>query len=455
VWLPTSLPAGGARYLALADVVERDVRSGRLAPGDRLPPQRLVAERLGLDLTTVTRAYAEARSRGLISGQVGRGTFVLASAAERASGDAGLVDLSLNVPPLAVTALAGDAMARTLAGIGAGEMAELAQYGPTGGRAQHRQAGAAWIARRGIDAAAERVVVCGGSQHALTVLLLTLLEPGAEVMAEALTYPGFRGLAEVLRLRVRGLEMDGQGITPAAFRAGCQAGARVLYTVPTFQNPTGAVMGAERRAELVAIAREFGVAIVEDDVYGVMSTGAEPQLCALAPELGWFVSGLSKSVAPGLRIAYLLAPDARGAERMAAAVGHTTWMAPPLMAEVAARWVGDGTAARLLNAARAEAVARQRVGARLLDGLSFTAAAESYHVWLQVPAPWTPASLVERAARDGIVIPGPERFAVTREVPAAVRLSLSGARDVRELERTLARVAALLREAPAPQAPLL
>jgi DNA-binding transcriptional MocR family regulator len=458
MWTPRSLPAAGPRYLALADVIERDVRSGALAPGDRLPPQRAVAERLGLDLTTVTRAYAEARSRGLVSGHVGRGTFVLASApagAPAAADDGGTVNLSLNVPPAAVTALAGDAMARTLAALDAPRLEELARYQPNAGRPEHREAGAAWLARRGLAAGADRVTVCSGSQHALTVLLLTLLEPGDAVMAESLTYPAFRALAGMLRLRLRGVEMDEEGITPGAFRAACGEGCRVLYTVPTYQNPTAAVMGEPRRREIAAIAREHGVAIIEDDVYGVMASDSPPPLSALAPELGWFVSGMSKAVAPGLRIAYLLAPDAASADRMGAAVGLTTWMAPPLMADVAAAWISDGTAARLLDVARRESAARQKLAARVLGGHVFRAAPESYHLWLPLPPPWSAADLVARARQRGIALAPADMFAVGAAVPAAVRLSLSGPRDLRELERALGTIAALLDDGPGPGRPML
>jgi DNA-binding transcriptional MocR family regulator len=459
MWTPRSLSAVGPRYLALADVIERDVRGGALAPGDRLPPQRAVADRLGLDLTTVTRAYAEARRRGLISGQVGRGTFVLASAPAGAppsdSPGGGVVDLSLNVPPAAVTALAGEAMARTLAALDGGRLEALAGYQPNAGRPEHREAGAAWLVRRGLAATAGRVTVCSGSQHALTVLLLTLLEPGDAVMAESLTYPAFRALAGMLRLRLRGLEMDGEGVLPGAFRAACREGCRALYTVPTYQNPTAAVMGEARRREIAAIAREHGAAIIEDDVYGVMAPDSPPPLAALAPELGWFVSGMSKAVAPGLRIAYLLAPDAALADRMGVGVGLTTWMAPPLMAEVAAAWIGDGTAARLLDQARRESAARQKLAARVLSGYSFRAAPESYHLWLPLPRPWSAADFVVRARSRGLALAPADAFAVGPDAPAAVRVSLSGPRDLRELERALGIVRELLEHGPGPGRPML
>lgn len=461
MWSPETLDPAGPRYLAVADAIARDVESGRLAAGARLPPQRELAARLGVDPTTVTRAYTEARRRGLIAGHVGRGTFVRGAADEDAAADAesgGVVDLSLNYPPRATSAAAAAAMAETLRGMRGGDLLEeLLQYQPHAGRASHRAAGAAWIRRRGLDADPARVSVCSGGQHAVVVLLTTLLRPGDRIACEELTYPGFRGIAELLGVPVVPLPLDAEGIRPEAFDEACwSGGVRALYTVPTAQNPTTATMSAARRRQIAEIAREHEVRIVEDDIYGVLPTDAPPALVSFAPELGYFVSSLSKALAPGLRIAYLLAPTEREAERLLATIRLTTWMAPPLTAEVAARWIADGTADRLLASNRGAARERQALAARILAPYAPMAQPEAFHLWLPLPPPWDATGFALQARLRGVVVSPASAFALRgAPVPAAVRLSLSAPASTATLQRALEILASLLAAGPTEGVPVL
>ena len=455
MWSPETLDPAGPRYLAVADAIARDVESGRLAAGARLPPQRDLAARLGVDPTTVTRAYTEARRRGLIAGHVGRGTFVRGGAdpgdAAGEGEQAEVVDLSLNYPPRATSALAAEAMAEALRALRRVDLLEeLLQYQPHAGRVSHRAAGAAWVRRRGMEADAGRISVCSGGQHALGVLLATLLQTGDRVACEELTYPGFRGVAELLGVPLAPLPLDAEGIRPDAFADVCRSGGvSMLYCVPTAQNPTTATMSVARRREIAGIAREHGVRIVEDDIYGALLSDAPPALSSFAPELGYFVSSLSKALAPGLRIAYLLAPTERDAERLLATIRLTVWMAPPLTAEVAARWITGGAADRLLAANRAAARERQALAARLLAPYSPAAHPEAFHLWLPLPAPWDPTAFALQARLRGVVVSPASAFALRgAAVPSAVRLSLSAPATMAPLQRALEILAALLAGGP-------
>jgi DNA-binding transcriptional MocR family regulator len=458
MWTPKPLPRDLPRYLALADRIAEDVASGRLPPGTRLPPQRDLADRLGIDFTTVSRGYAEARRRGLIVGHVGRGTFVRPrregepAAADRMADRDETVDMSLNLPPGVAVEEAGRALADTLGALRAGGgLSALLDYQPHAGRPADRAAGAEWVARRlGVAVAPERIIVCAGAQHALTVCLLSLANPGDTVATEALTYPGFRALADQLHLRVEGLEIDEHGIRPRALRELCRRrNVRALYCTPTLHNPTTAVMPLERRLKLARVAREVGVAILEDDVYGPLAADAPPPLSSLLPSQSYFIASLSKAVASGLRIAYLLAPDVRSADRLAAAVRATTWMAAPLTAEIASRWIMDGTAERVREAVRTEVRSRQRLARSILAGQRIRTHPEGFHLWLELPAGWSSAELVMQARRAGVTITPADAFAVgTTPPPAAVRLSLGAARTMQALERALRAVAGLLEGAP-------
>ncbi|HKA57550.1 MAG TPA: PLP-dependent aminotransferase family protein [Gemmatimonadales bacterium] len=452
-WTPKTLRTDSPVYLALADTIAEDVASGRLRPGTQMPTHRDLAQTLGVDLTTVTRGYAEARKRGLLLGRVGRGTFVRGSVPAPGSSGANadaVTDLSLNLPPHLEPDAPAQALTATLEELSKSlDVGSLLKYQDNAGMELHRQAGASWVSQRVPDADPEKLVVTNGAQHAISVLLSTLAAPGEVVMTEALTYPAFRSAAEHLSLTVRGIEMDGDGIRVDAFRRACKAGARLLYITPTLHNPTTISVSSARRAALARIAREFDVQIIEDDVYGILVDDAPAPLATYAPERTYFLSSLTKAVAGGLRIGYVLCPTSADAERVAAGVRVTTWMAAPLMAHIASRWVRSKTARDILRANRAEATRRQALAARLLSGFKWHATRFSYHGWLELPAGWTTAEFVAQARRARVAVTPGDAFAVSgRCEPPAVRLSLTAADDRDSLEDALGRVARLLKLGP-------
>jgi DNA-binding transcriptional MocR family regulator len=440
-------------YLALADRIAEDIATGRLTPGARLPTHRALAHALDVDLTTVTRGYAEARRRGLLVARVGRGTFVRdisGTRTQRIEGSDALTDLSQNLPPQLEPDLPATSLTVTLEELSKSlDASALLRYQDNAGMHMHREAGAAWVSQRIAGADPARVVVTNGVQHGISVALSRLASPGEVVMTEALTYPGFRSAAEHAHLQVRGLEMDNDGITVDAFRRACRDGARVLYVTPTLNNPTTISSSPRRRAALARIARERGVRIVEDDVYGMLPDDPPAPLATHAPELTYFLSSLTKTVAGGLRIGYVLCPTAAEADRVASGVRVTTWMAPPLMAHIASRWVRSYTGRDLLKANRAEAARRQTIAARILSPFRWRAQRYSYHGWLELPDGWTTAEFVAQARRARVAVTPGDAFAVSgRCEPPAVRLSVTACPDREALEQSLKRIARLMELGP-------
>lgn len=470
IWAPDLRQRPGPRYLAIADALAEDASAGRIRPGHRLPTHRDLADRLGLTVGTVTRAYAEAARRGLVTGEVGRGTFVRGPAGPgfiplpMARTEPGLIDLTANLPPQEPGERTERALARTLAALARKkDLRRLLDYPPEGGAAEHRAAGALWVRRCGLEAGAERVLVSSGSQHGMTAVFAALLAPGDLVLTEALTYPGMKALAGLLSLRLRGLALDEQGLRPDALAAACRAGtARALYCLPTLQNPTASVMPDGRRREIAAVAREHGLIVVEDDVHGHLPERPHRPISAFAPETSIYLNGTSKSLAPGLRVGFIVAPEAL-VPRLAAAIRGTTWMAAPLMAEIAARWIHDGTAERIVARKRAEAAARRALALRALDGADVVSHPAAYHLWLRLREPWRAEAFAIAARGRGVAVTPASAFAAVEargrsragapDVPEAVRVCLGAPRDRAELERGL-RVLSDLLTAPPEAAPL-
>ncbi|WP_343712485.1 PLP-dependent aminotransferase family protein [Inquilinus sp.] len=435
-----------SKYRSIIDQLADRIRSGALLPGARLPPQRQLAAQLGVDLTTVTRAYTELKRMGLVEGRNGSGSFVrgLPVAVGPAAPATGGFDLSMNVPPQPPGL--GDRVAEGLAALLAGpEGGSSLGYQPSSGTARDRAAGASWLGPRLGAVAEDRVVAAAGAQSALFALLDLLLGRGDTLACAGLTYPGMRAIAAHLGLNLAGLAQDAQGIDPDAFERLCRDGPpKALYLVPTIASPTTATLPQDRRQAIVATARRHGVMIVEDDAYGALQDTAPPPLAALAPDVVWHVASLSKCASPALRVAYVAAPDASAVVPLTAGLRAISLMASPLTAALATRWIGDGTLAALTAAIRAENRARQRLAASLLPAGAVAAHPDGNHLWLTLPEGWSATAFTAAARESGLLVVPADAFDVTGAPPRAVRLSLGGVPDRAGLERALRRLSRLL-----------
>jgi DNA-binding transcriptional MocR family regulator len=464
--MPELRGRNGPLYRAIADALAEDIDAGRLTPGTRLPTHRELAERVGVTVGTVTRAYAEAEKRGLVSGEVGRGTYVrdrevpahMPTPVELAHDDSP-VELGINAPATPEGDPASQALRRSLEELGrTSRFAELLAYQPAAGTTAHRVAGAAWASRFGLKVKPEQVVVCAGGQHAMEVALAALTKPGDTLATEALTYPGIKVLARRFQLRLQGVAMDAQGLVPEALEAACRGGTvRVLYTQPTCHNPTGVVLPEERRRRVAEVARRHGVQVLEDDSYGLLPEQRPPPLAAFLPEASYFIAGVSKLLTPGLRIGYLVAPARARGERLAEEVGLASLMTTPLMAEVLARWVEDGTADGLVVRQRQEVAERQEMARAMLGrGVLRGALVPLYHLWLGLPEGRRSEEFVAQARRNGVLVTSADLFTTgPGPVPPAVRVCIGAPRTRVQLERGLRRLREVLDAGPEPLAAIV
>lgn len=447
MWQPRIKRTAGTKFLGLVAAIEEDIAAGLIAEGEPMPPQRGVADALGIDLTTVTRAYNEAKTRGLIVARPGRGgTRVAESAETRARRTAeSPVDLSLNIPPQPARADLATRIGRAVAEVLRAGTAPVLQYLPPIGAEGDRAAGAAFLLDAFAEDVAHRLALVGGAQVGLFAVISTLLGPGDTLLTAAVTYPGAREAAERVGARAIGIAMDRDGILPEAFAAACRAGRpRALYVVPTIDNPTTATLPEARRRALADIARRHGVAIIEDDPYRRLAIDAPPPIAVFAPELSWHIATLAKIATPGLRVAYVVTPDAAALARLGDVLRATQLMPPPLMAAVAARWISDGSLARITVALREEAIVRQAIAAKLLAGTDLRTHPAGHHAWLTLTEGWTADRFAAAAAASGVAVVPASAFAVGNTGPNAVRLSLGAAADRVALVSGLKRIASLL-----------
>src|ERR1700754_760620 len=428
-WTPDPRTSNKPRSLAIADAISDDIAAGRLAVGDRLPPQRKLAKRLDVDFTTVARGYVEAQRRGLIESKVGQGTFVRDRPKPRRNQHTAAprpVDLSMNLPPEPDDP---ELIERMQAGVEyvSRDIVALMRYQGFGGTQADKDAASSWLSRRALVPAQERIFVSPGAHPALLGILTILARPGDAILCEALTYPGIRSIAAQLGLKLIGLPMDDEGIDVEALTDACKkAKPKALYLNPTLQNPTTLTISDQRRRNIAAVARRFKLPIVEDDAYGFIPAHGHAPFAAIAPDLTWHVAGLAKCIGAGLRAAYVVVPDTRSTWPFAAALRAATVMASPLTVALLTRWIEDGTADTLLRFIRAETSARQKLAADILPKDSYRADPLSFNIWLPLPQPWTRSAFVEHMRATGLGVVASDAFVVDGVAPEAVRLCIGG-----------------------------
>ncbi len=447
MWKPRLAENARMKYLGIVEALEADIRSGRVARGERLPAQRAIAEALGVDLTTVTRAFNEARRRGVVAAQAGRGTFI----SESLDGGAGeqarpLIDLSMNIPPQPAEVEFRRIFPHGIASVLGSPRGLLnLHYQESTGAEPDRQAAAGWLGARIEGVTSDRIVVTGGAQSALFGVCELLLNRGDVVAAGAMTYPGLKAVAIQKGLVLEPLDMDEKGIVPDSLEKACRNRApKALYVIPSIDNPTTATLPEGRRRALASIARKHGVTIIEDDPYAALKPNRTVAMAELAADITWHIATLSKCATPAVRVAYVVAPGATRALRLAGVLRATILMAPPLMSALVSRWITDGTLDAITRSIRAENAERQKLAASILGSVGFAADPYGHHLWLRLPEHWRAADFAEHADRAGVSIVPSSAFAIVAHPIEAVRLSLGVAPDRGDLEDGLTQLASLI-----------
>ncbi len=436
-------------YVQLASALAAGIEDGSLAPGDRLPTHRDLARALEINITTVTRAIALLKERGLVEGRAGRGTLVGPIHRQREAQfqsapviDRSFLDLSDNRP---ATDLYLSALAEVMPRLPQDERyVSVKDYQPSEGPAWARAAVEDWLKRQGVRAEAPRIVLTTGAQHGLASVLRAIAQPGDVVLADSVTYQGSNALCRTLGIDLKGVPGDAGGMLPERFEQACAALApRAVFLVPSLHNPTTVTLDGPRRRELADIAARYDVLIIEDDIYRPLLDDPPASLHALRPERTFYISGLSKCVAPGLRFGFVVSPEAFVGD-VATALRVDCWSVEPLSVLIATHLIESGRASRIIDAQKQELRARHEILRECLGACQFASHPTSTHAWLHLPEPWRGSDFALTCREYGVgLLPG-EAFTLRQEIPPrAVRLNLSAARSRDELRRALGIIARL------------
>lgn len=432
MWVP-HLEEGIPKTIAIVRALRMAIETGDLPANTRLPAQRELAYRLGVNLSTVTRAFEQATREGLISGEIGRGTFVMpqsraANLFAETIALAARIDMARLVPPTIDDAL----LTNTIRDLLADPSPEFYSYPSLLQLHRGRDTVCEWMRWRGLAHDPLHVAITAGAQAGLQAVLTMLLRAGQSVLVEEHTFPGLRTTADLIGLKLVGVACDGEGLIPEELEsAQRRSGASVVFATPNLQNPTGAIMGTARRRALVETIDRLELLLIEDDVYGsyagfspLVAECSGPHIC---------ISSLSKTVSPGLRFGFVIGNHPAVA-RLEKEVSMSSWFATPIMIEAATKLVCNGAA--MNHAAQQTRIVQDRwpIVKRVFPDAPET---PRTHLWLATPPD---SEFVLRAEQQGIDIAPASAFSVGRQGGDFVRCSLTSVRDENELSLGLATI---------------
>ncbi|HID02880.1 MAG TPA: PLP-dependent aminotransferase family protein, partial [Desulfobacterales bacterium] len=314
------------------------------------------------------------------------------------------------------------------------DISSLMHYSDPGGLPEHLAVGAQWVRRFGFDVSSKDILVCSGAQHALTCVLSGLFRSGDRIATDNLTYPGMKTLASMLGLRLVPVEMDESGMLAKSLDLICRReNIKGLYLMPGVQNPTTVTLLESRRQALAKVVRKHGLIVIEDDAYDLTRPGIIPPVSTLVPDSGIYIAGISKALAAGLRVSFVVVPKTL---RMPVrdAILNTTWMTPPLNVELVSMWIKDGVVDKVINQKRQEATKRFELAGNILHNYNFAGIKTGFFIWLALPNSWSGIVFEQRMRELGVNVFGAEKFTVgDASAPAAARISLTGTKSIDKL----------------------
>lgn len=447
--------SGRSKYKSLADHLQKAIETELLPVGARLPPVRQLAWEIGVTPGTVARAYSLLTDAGKLEAVVGRGTFVAPpkrfvpeEAWIRAlQKDDGSVNLfSPRLPDMGQVAAIRNAFRK----VSEGPVQDLVEYPNREGFRPAREAVVTWLEDVALGRIGHKdVVLCHGGQNALSLVMqASLKEPQPVILVEELSYPGFRRAAEMLRVGVVGVPSDAYGLIPEEVeRLARRSGARLLCTSPEVHNPTALHTPPDRREEIVAACKRADLQILEDDCYRMGPARAQSYR-ALWPEGSWYISSISKSLTPALRVGFAVAPEGHYAELRRAAEYGFFGLARPL-AEVTRIILSDPETRVIADRVRARIGDYIRSAVNILGGFDVKWHGDLPFLWLTLPRGWRAAEFTLAAERAGIQIRSAEDFTLREgRAPHAVRIAVNGQIPLERFETAMAGLRELLDNPP-------
>lgn len=452
-WRPARANLTRPVYVALTKQLRADIAAGVLLPGTKLPPQRELADFLELNLSTVSKAYKLSEEQGLTYGVVGKGTFVAQNATKSniiaKTSSSGIIDLGLvsafdSCNKMMLPVIRDVAQQKNLA--------ELLNYDAPTGMAAHKQAGAFYLRQFGFtDIDTNNMAIVSGGQNAVTVTLLGMFQPGARIAVDFFTYANFIEIAKMARVKLVPIGGDEAGMRADELAAACRSQEIAgIYLMPEGNNPTGVRISGQRRQALADVIKRAGLTLIEDDYQGFLKLGLTPvlpKMSQLVPDSSVYICSMTKPLAVGLRIAYLVFAESFRT-RLMGALMNVNMKTSAIDSEFVARAIISGTAQHVIQSKIRLAEQSNARFDTIFPNQAPAGDQRQLFRWLPLrKQDGTGREFERRGLTAGVRFYHSDRFLVGPEsTQKFIRVSLSSVRSLAELEEGLRRLRRLLNE---------
>ncbi|SFC37065.1 PLP-dependent aminotransferase family protein [Bacillus sp. UNCCL81] len=436
-------------YQAIAGQLEKDILNGVLLPGTKLPPQRELADYLDLNLSTISKAFKVCELKGLLSATVGSGTFVSYDALSNAylledTKPKHLIEMGATLPDIA----SYEPLLLQLKNmLQESDYEKWFGYGRAGESLWQKDAAIKLILRGGFETTVDHILFANGGQNAIAATLASLCKPGDRIGADDHTYPGLKTIAAMLSVQIVPIKSENYEMSPNAFEYACKNdNIKGIYLIPDYHNPTASCLSIENRKKIAAIAKKYNQFIIEDATYNLLNEKPIPAVASFAQEHSIYIASLSKSIAPGLRLAYVAVPI-RFKEAISKALYNLNISVSPLFSELAARTIVSNQFENIIKIHREETIRRNQVVNKYLSDYTCLGTETGIFHWLLLPGKLTGAEFEKLAAQQGVQVYAAERFVVGKSCPErAVRVSVCAPETLEELEHGLMILERLLQD---------
>ncbi|MFJ7855782.1 PLP-dependent aminotransferase family protein [Peribacillus frigoritolerans] len=438
-WKPSIDKAEKPIYQALARQLEQDILNEALIPGTKLPPQRELADYLDLNLSTISKAFKVCELKGLLSASVGSGTFVSYDALSNAylleDTNPEHIEMGATLPD---NASYEPLLLQLKSMLQETDYEKWFGYGRAGESLWQKDAAIKLIGRVGFETTVDHILFANGGQNAIAATLASLCKPGDRIGVDQHTYPGLKTVAAMLNVQIVPIKSENYEMSPTSFENACKSeDIKGIYLIPDYHNPTASFMSVENRKMIAAIAKKYNQFIIEDGSYHLLNKKPLPAIASFAPEQVIYIASLSKSLAPGLRLAYVAVPS-QFKEPISKALYNLNITVSPLLAELTARTIVSNQFEVLIEGHREQTIRRNQIVNRYFADYTCLGVETGIFRWLLLPGKITGAEFETLAAQQGVQVYAAERFVVGNSCPErAVRVSVCAPKTPEELEQGL------------------
>ena len=439
-WKPNIKSMKPPLYKSLASALEEDILNGILKPGDKLPPQRELADFLDINLSTITRAFKICELKGLISGHTGRGTYIssdahISSKLLYSEFNSNYIDMGAACPLYDQNRYVIDLMKKLLKKV---NIENILKYTNPCGMLSHRITAQKYLKTFNIESTPENIMISAGSQNALAITLTSLFNAGDKIATDPLTYPALKTLANNLGIILIPLPVIDNEIDVSAFNSLCKnENIKGVYLVPELNNPTTHSMTFSEKKNIAQIIKENNLICIEDGIYSFISPHDSIPITSLIPEQSIYICSVSKSLCAGIRIGFMAVPD-KFKNAIEEGIYNINLVTSPFNAEVVCQMIESGLAHKILEERKKMTLERNKIVDEILCNHTVLGNKYSPFRWLMLPKNMNSQEFENTAKLKGVKVYCASRFAVgNSNFTPAVRLSICSPRNIEELKKGL------------------